>query len=133
MSTIARAATILLGLLCLASAAFPATVGSDALAIDINQQGHVTAMRVGGAALSVTPAPLVELCDVADGQFVAPVINGNAQTGLAMDFAELQATGSLKIVPVDGRLQFSVGIKGADLPARGMLLRLSFPFDAEGW
>lgn len=133
MPTIIRTATILLGTICLASAALPATVGSDALAVDINQQGHVTAMRIGGTALSVTPAPLVELCDAADGQFVAPIISGNAQTGLAMDFAKLQATGLLKIVPVDGRLQFSVGIKGADLPARGMLLRLSFPFDADGW
>jgi len=116
------------------AAAFALTLAGGGAALELDEKVNVTAIRAGGADLSVTPGPFVELCDVATGRFVAPTpVEGSADKGLVLDFGEAQARGTLTVAQEAATLRFSFALKGADLPARGMLLRFVLPFAAKGW
>ncbi len=114
--------------------AFAAAVTADGLTLELDAGVNVTRLAVGGTELNVVPEPLVTLCDVEQGQFIAPAVTGGSlDQGLVLDFAEANATARLTVKADDLALRFSCNLKGADLPARGMLLRFALPFDAMGW
>ncbi|MBM4085386.1 MAG: hypothetical protein FJ272_11400, partial [Planctomycetes bacterium] len=114
--------------------ALAAEFKASGLTLKLDDQIHVTGLAVSGAELKVTPGPLVTLCDVSKGQYVAgKPTGGSLDKGLALDFGEARAKATLTVVAKGGALRFACDLKGDDLPARGMLLRFAFPFDATGW
>lgn len=132
-----RTAMVVLALLTLlgsGGAAMGATFLAQGLALTVDDGLNVTGLAVDGVAQVVRAEPLVSLAPVETGQYVpATVLGGNAQQGLRLDFGPAQAQGTLSIAGVGPALRFSLDLKGADLPARGMLLRFAFPVDATGW
>ena len=107
---------------------------ADKLSVTLTPETVVGAMKVGRTRLGVTPCPLVALCDVAEGTFHSPsAVHGDLAKGLVLDFATAKAQATLAARSEGGALRFACSLKGADLPARGMLLRFAFPFDATGW
>jgi hypothetical protein len=124
----------LMTLLLSAGAAVGATLSAEGLSLDVDGRLNVTGLAVDGAALPVQVAPLVSLAPVETGQYVAATVTGGSvQAGLSLDFGAAQAEGTLTIAAAGPALRFSLDLKGADLPARGMLLRFAFPVDATGW
>ncbi len=119
-------------LICVSTGHAAKLVGGG-LTLSIDDTGNVTGIAVGDRSLGVTPGPLVTLCDVGKGEFIVPTVSGSLDKGCALDFGAAQARGTLVVTSRDDALQFSCTIKGDDLPARGMLLRFSFPLDATGW
>lgn len=93
----------------------------------------VSALRVGGVDVTgeAAPCPLVELADVTgDRQFVpgTPAADGR------LAFEGLDASAGVTTETDGGRLRVMAHLQGrADLPARGVLLRLNLPLDAIGW
>ena len=117
-----------------ATNAYTASLTAGEVTLQLDAQANVTGLSVGKTELKVTPGPLVELCDVAQGGFVAgKVTGGSIDKGLTLDFGKANATGKVLVEPRGEALRFSCNLKGGDGPARGVLLRLSFPFDAQGW
>jgi len=107
---------------------------SGNLKITLDQDANVTGVQVGQTNLKVSAAPLVSLCPVDKGQFYpARIVGGSLARGLKLDFGEARATANLKIVEHEGSIKFAIDLQGKNLPARGMLLRFSFPVDATGW
>jgi hypothetical protein len=113
-----------------------ATVTGGGVSLEVDDAGRVVGVTVSGEQLELDAAPLMSLCDVTKGtQFVAgTVTGGDVASGLAVDFAGLDATATLTVEQRDEVLHFSCELVGKqDLPARGVLLRLSFPMDCVGW
>jgi hypothetical protein len=108
---------------------------ADGLALKLDDQVCVTGMTVNGTELKVAPGPLVTLCDVEKGNFVpASAIEGAPGKSWSLSFGEAKAKAALTITSRDRALRFSCDLQGEpSLPARGMLLRFAFPFDAMGW
>jgi hypothetical protein len=117
-----------------ATSCYAATVSAGGVALQVDAQANVTSLSVGETQLNVSPGPLVELCDVEQGGFVAgKSTRGGIDNELMLDFSAANATAKVIVEPRGESLRFSCNLKGAELPARGMLLRFSFPFDAQGW
>ncbi len=112
---------------------YAATLEAGGLALELDANANVTGITIGQTDLRVTPGPLVTLCEVEKAEFVAPAVTGSPDQGLALDFAGAKVRGTLVVKSHGDALQFSCNLKGEDLPARGMLLRFAFPFDADGW
>jgi len=109
-------------------------LSSGDLKITLDQEANVIGLQVGQTNLQVAAAPLVSLCPVDKGQFYpARIVGGSLARGLKLDFGEARATANLKIVEHEGSIKFAIDLQGKNLPARGMLLRFSFPVDAIGW
>jgi hypothetical protein len=113
---------------------FPASFTGGGVTLQLDDRARVVGMAVGEKALKVAPEPLVALCDVSTGEFVpGTVVGGDAATGWQLDFGAARARATLMVAPKGERLQFTCDLQGENLPARGMLLRFAFPFDAIGW
>lgn len=111
-----------------------ATLTADGLSVTIDERGYVTEMAAGGKNLEVTPKPLVSLSEVGKSGFVAPdSVSGDVSTEMRCGFDAGQADVMVKAKAADGALRFDVHVQGDEVPARGLLLRLAFPFDATGW
>ncbi|MCE5216747.1 hypothetical protein LLH03_06905, partial [bacterium] len=111
-----------------------ATLAAEGMMLEVDDQLRVTGLEVSGARLPMQAAPMVSLAPVETGQYVdATVTGGTAQAGVNLNFVAAQAQGTLTISPKGPALHFAFDLKGADLPARGMLLRFAFPVDATGW
>jgi hypothetical protein len=114
-------------------------IGADALSaggltLELDARANVIGMKVGQTKLRLTPRPLAQLCEVEKGTFAAPrVKGGQLENGIPLEFGEARVRGTLTAKTRDNILKFSCVLKGGDLPARGMLLRFAFPFDAMGW
>ena len=120
--------------LLLCGAAHAADLTTDGLTVTLDDAAVVRAMTLQDAELRVDPRPLITLCAIADGSYRAPTVGGGSlQDGLSLRFAEAKATATLTVASRKGALSFACRLKGDDLPARGMLLRFAFPFDATGW
>jgi hypothetical protein len=120
---------------CLLSRLAPAAeVTAGNLTLQVDDRLHVTGLKAGPRQLPVAPGPLLSLCPVATGTYApATVTGGDLATGLKLAFPGTQTTGVLTLVARDGALRFAVDLQGEEVPARGMLLRFSFPVDATGW
>ncbi|NPV46240.1 MAG: hypothetical protein HPY69_04755 [Armatimonadetes bacterium] len=104
------------------------------LTLTMDREARLTAMAVGGRAVPMSPSPFVALCDVESGQYVAArVTGGTPQAGLQLDFGSAGAQATLTAAAKGGALHFTCDLQGADLPARGMLLRFAVPVTATGW
>jgi len=111
-----------------------AKLAAGDLEVGLDDYLNVTEITVGGVKLKVAPQPLLALCDVAGGRFSPPAVTGgDLAGGLTLRFEEAKATATLRAKPRGGVFEFSCSIRGDDLPARGLLLRFAFPFDAAGW
>lgn len=116
------------------SAANAATLQAGTLGLQLDERLNVTGLSANGHALPVAAAPLVSLCEVATGQYMpATVTGGTLAEGLKLNFPGTRVTGVLRVASKDGALRFAVDLQGEDVPARGMLLRFSFPVEATGW
>ncbi|MEN6641000.1 MAG: hypothetical protein ABFE08_01005 [Armatimonadia bacterium] len=109
-----------------------ATFTAGDLRVEIDEGLRVTGMAVGGKTLPGQPGPLVTLVDAARGQEETATARQTAD-GWALDFPASRATATLAVKGDARALHFTCDLKGADLPARGMLLRFSFPVEAIGW
>jgi hypothetical protein len=126
--------TVLLFSCLLPRSAPAADVAASSLTLQLDERLWVTGIKAGQAQLLVTPGPLLSLCEVATGKYVPATVTGGAlATGLNLAFPGTRTTGVLKLVVKDGALRFAVDLQGEDVPARGLLLRFSFPLDATGW
>jgi len=111
-----------------------ADLAADGLTLTLDERANVAGMMVDGKTLPIAPAPLVTLCDASEGKFRAPTaISGDPKTGLSLRFEKAGASAALAVASRGGALRFACSLKGDDRPARGMLLRFEFPFDAAGW
>ncbi|OGV93212.1 MAG: hypothetical protein A3K19_33990 [Lentisphaerae bacterium RIFOXYB12_FULL_65_16] len=119
----------------LATTTFAADLKAGGLTLQLDDKANVTAMTAGGRALKVAPSPLVSLCDVEKGQFAAATVTGDSSgTKWSLDFADTKVKAVLSISAKDDALRFLCDLQGEpSLPARGVLLRFTFPFDATGW
>ena len=121
-------------LLSWAAAGSAATLTAGDLSLRLDDAARVTGIAVGKSELKVAPEPLAALCDVATGEFVPGTpAGGDLAKGWTLDFGAARARATLTIAPHKDALRFTCDLKGDDLPARGMLLRFSLPFDATGW
>ncbi|MEN6305711.1 MAG: hypothetical protein ABFD96_23505, partial [Armatimonadia bacterium] len=109
-----------------------ATFTAGDLRVDIDEGLRVTGLSVAGKALPGQPGPLVTLVDAARGQEETATAKQTAD-GWALDFPASRATAAIAVKGDARALHFTCDLKGADLPARGMLLRFSFPVEAIGW
>lgn len=109
------------------------TLSAGDLQITLDASCRVTAMAVGNVKLPVQPAPLVTLYDVERKKWYTPEVAGESSKGIPLDFAESKVVCSVMPRTSDGVLRFNCRALGADLPARGLLLRVAFPIDASGW
>lgn len=115
------------------TASHATTLTAGELQLSLDAGAMVSEIAVGSSALKVTPAPLVTLYDMAQGQWLSPEPSGGEPTGgLVLRFPSARATATLTIRSEEGALRFVCRLKGDDLPARGMLLRVAFPWDAVG-
>ncbi len=112
-----------------------ASAGAQESAIELalSADGTVTGLSVAGQSVigAAEACPLVELADVTgDREFVAGVLAADG----AYSFPGLDASAAVAVEQVGGRLRITTHLQGqADLPARGLLLRLNLPVDAVGW
>lgn len=131
---LAAAAITILLTLGLAPAGNAVSVQAGSLTLQVDERLNVVGLAANGQALQVSAAPLVSLCEAQTGQYVpATVTGGTLAEGLKLDFPGTRVTGVLRVVSKDGALRFAVDLQGEDVPARGMLLRFSFPVEATGW
>ena len=111
-----------------------ATLTAGDLRLTLDDALRVSAMAVGKVPLKVEARPLVALRDAGRGQWESPrVAKGDLQSGLSLEFPETKATGLLTVKPRGSALRFDCRIQSGTTAARGLLLRLAFPFDAAGW
>ena len=124
-----------IALLSVASSVPADRIEAAGLSITLDEGANVTDIAVAGTQLSVTPAPLMALLEASGDAYASPdAIAGNVAGGLTATFADAKATARVAIRSADGALRFTCNLKGQqNLPAGGMLLRFSFPFDAIGW
>lgn len=110
------------------------TLTAGDLRLTLDSQAAVTEMAIGSSQLPLTPAPLLSLYDMAQGKWTTPAVSGgDPATGLRLRFAEARTAATLTVRSQGGALRFGCRVKGDELPARGMLLRVAFPLDAIGW
>jgi hypothetical protein len=113
---------------------FPASFTGGGVSLQLDDRARVVGMVVGETALKVAPAPLVALCDVSTGEYIpGTVAGGDAATGWQLEFGAARARATLVVASRGEALRFTCDLQGENLPARGMLLRFAFPFDAIGW
>jgi hypothetical protein len=100
----------------------------------LDETARVKELSVGDHRLATRVAPLVTLCPAGRGSYSPPAsVSGTYQAGLTLRFPDAGANVVLAVQTGSGSLQFHCTVKGDDLPARGLLLRLAFPLDAIGW
>ncbi|NCO42780.1 MAG: hypothetical protein COZ06_18445 [Armatimonadetes bacterium CG_4_10_14_3_um_filter_66_18] len=119
-------------------AASAATLTVEGLSLTVDARARVTGLSLGGTDVlgGAAASALVSLCDVTKGEaFVAGTpTGGDLPAGLAVDFADAQASAKVRCVAAREALHFTCDLQGArDLPARGVLLRFAFPADCLGW
>ena len=125
---------VVLATIALGSAGSAMTLQAGTLALQLDGRLNVTGLAANGQALPVAAGPLVSLCEVDKGQYVpATVTGGTLAEGLELAFPGTRVTGVLRAASQDGALRFAIDLQGEDVPARGLLLRFSFPVDATGW
>ena len=118
----------------MAGVSLAATLAAGDLRLSLDDAVRVTGISVGSFSLPVEPAPLVMLYDVEQKKWFAPKAAGSDPgAGVTLEFSEAKATATVTIRSSNGALRFACRLKGADLPARGLLLRVAFPVDATGW
>ncbi len=130
--------TLIVGLIAMVAAAGAETLTAGELALTVDDAAQVTGLAIAGTDVvgEAGPGPLVELADVTRGpEFVPGTVSGGTLTdGLRVQFEGLQAGATVTAAPAGEALRFTCDLVGArDLPARGVLLRLSFPVAAVGW
>jgi hypothetical protein len=133
-SILVVAAVVISTMLALASAGGAAEFKAGTASLRLDERLQVTGMAANGQPLKVAAAPLVSLAEVETGRFVPAIVTGGSlDSGLSLNFPGTRTTGVLRIISKDGALRFAIDLQGEDVPARGMLLRFSFPVDATGW
>ncbi|MGD9495361.1 MAG: discoidin domain-containing protein [Armatimonadota bacterium] len=129
---------LIVGLIATAGWAGAETLTAGELALTVDDAARVTGLSIAGMQVTGEAAqcPLAELADVTRGpEFVAgTAAGGSLREGLTARFEGLQASATIRAEPVGEALRFTCDLAGqADLPARGVLLRLNLPVDALGW
>ncbi|NLF19457.1 MAG: hypothetical protein GX595_19695, partial [Lentisphaerae bacterium] len=110
-----------------------AALTGGGVAIELDEAARVTGLAVAGQALATTPAPFVELCNVATGHYLAGRLTSREGGLWHLRFDEARAEVVLAIRADDGALRLVCTVRGEPLPARGLLLRFNLPLDAVGW
>ncbi len=131
---IVRRITIIFLTAILASDGYAGNLRAGGLTLELDDGLRVTALSIDGSSLKVDPQPIVSICETEKREFV-PVSagGGNPVNGLNLDFPGISIAGVLTVISKDDVLHFTINLKGQDLPARGLLMRFSFPIDATGW
>ncbi len=119
----------------LAAPVLAATLTAGDLKLTLDGRNRVTSFAVGKQNVLSAPTALASLCDVTKAPQFVPgrVTGGDLATGLRLDFGAAQAEAVLRVRQSPRALHFACELQGAELPARGMLLRFAFPVKARGW
>ncbi len=129
-------AAALLGLAAAAGGAEtnPPPIRAEGAEIQLDSKARLVALHLAGRSLRVRREPLVQLCPAGRKEFESPAAEpGEAAGAWRLRFPRARATVALNIRPAGRLLKFDLAVQGDSLPARGLLLRVQFPFDARGW